>query len=34
MQEEGSAKVVEWMQAMGRGEKITDVEGEGFLYYW
>jgi len=33
MQEEVIAKVCEWIQAMGRGEKITDVEGEGYLYY-
>ena len=31
MQEEVIAKVVEWIQAMGRGEKIT-IEDEGYLY--
>ena len=34
MQEEVVTKVVEWIQAMGRGEKITDIEGEGYLYYY
>jgi len=34
MQEKVIAKVCEWIQAMGRGEKITDIEGEGFLYYF
>lgn len=31
MQEEIIAKVVEWIQAMGRGEKIV-IEEEGYLY--
>ena len=31
MQEEVIAKVVEWIQAMGRGEKIV-IEEEGYLY--